>query len=39
MRDIAIVLDVRESNEIKVKLSRDKSDANINVEEVAYRKK
>ena len=39
MRDIAIVLEIKKSDEIKIKLDRDKSDANINVEEVAYKEK
>ena len=39
MRDIAIVLEIRKSDEIKVKLGRDKSDVNINVKEVAYKEK
>ena len=36
MRDIAVALGVRERDEVEVKLGRDKSDVNINTEEVAY---
>ena len=39
MWDIAIVLEIKESDEIKIKLNQDNSDAHINVEEVAYKEK
>ena len=39
IRNIAIALEIRESDEIKAKLDYDKSDVNINVEEIAYKKK
>ena len=39
MRNIAIVLEIRERDEIKVKLNRDKSDININIEEFTYKEK
>ena len=39
MRDIAIALEIKKSDEIKVKLDRDKSDVNIKVEEIAYKEK
>ena len=39
MRGIAIALEIKESDEIKAKLSRDRSDVNINIEEVAYKEK
>ena len=39
MRDVAIILKVRERDEIKTKENRDKSNTNINTKEVAYKEK
>ena len=39
MRDIAIVLEVRKRDEIKIKENRDKNNININTKEVAYKEK
>ena len=39
MRDIAIILEIRERDEVKTKEDRDKSNTNINTKEVAYKEK
>ena len=39
MRDVIIVFEIRERDEMKTKKNRDKSNANINTKEVSYKEK
>ena len=39
IRDVAIVLEIRKYNKIKIKRDRDKNNININMKEVAYKEK
>ena len=39
MRDIIIILEIRERDKIKTKKNRDKSNTNTNTKEIAYKEK